>query len=107
MRRREIALRRLFLLVTTLVILGGALLFCSNTVRAQEPADPTSKYYESITVSCGENIYTILETYRDDVHYKDVDSYIREVCSINHFDYTEGELIDVRPGDRLIVPYYR
>lgn len=107
MRRRAMALRRLFLITTTLIILMGALLFTSHTVRAQEPADTTSKYYESISVAYGENIYTILETYRDSVHYKDVDSYIKEVCAINHFEYTEGELIDVRPGDRLIVPYYR
>lgn len=59
------------------------------------------KYYTSVTVEAGESLWDISSTYMDE-HYDSRDSYIAEVCSINHLD----ESGSIRAGQTLIVPYY-
>lgn len=59
------------------------------------------KYYTDVTVKAGESLWDISSVYMDD-HYDSRESYIEEVCSINHLD-EDGS---VQAGQLLIVPYY-
>lgn len=60
------------------------------------------KYYTQVTVEAGENLWDIAEEYIDYDFYKDKNSYIAEVQSINHLD-ADGR---VMAGQSLILPYY-
>ena len=60
------------------------------------------KYYTSVTVGAGETLWEIADDYIDYSHYKDKNSYISEVESINHLN-EEGS---VAAGQVLILPYY-
>ena len=64
------------------------------------------KYYTSITVQHGDTLSSIADRYLSDKNisqeYKSADSYINEVCAINHLD--EDDMIFA--GENIIVPYY-
>ena len=59
------------------------------------------KYYTSITVHSGDTLESIAKEYISD-EYKGVDSYVKEVCMINHIE--EGGKIFA--GENIVVPYY-
>lgn len=59
------------------------------------------KYYTDITVEAGESLWEIADEYMD-VHYDSRESYIAEVCSINHL----SDENDITAGQILIVPYF-
>lgn len=59
------------------------------------------KYYTIVTVEAGESLWDIAVDYMDG-HYDSRDSYIAEVCNINHLDEA-GTII---AGQTLIIPYY-
>jgi nucleoid-associated protein YgaU len=60
------------------------------------------KYYTSVTVEAGETLWQIADDYIDYDYYKNKNSYLSEVCSINHLD-NEGS---ITVGELLILPYY-
>lgn len=59
------------------------------------------KYYTSIIVQPGETLWELADQYMDYENYKDKQSYISEVMSINHL---EEDMICA--GQMLVVPYY-
>ena len=60
------------------------------------------KYYTSLTVESGETLWDIVDSYVDYEHYKNKNSYITEVQSINHLD----ENCSLDAGQIIILPYY-
>ena len=81
----------------------GMILICSVSYSAiNSSASDGFKYYTSVTVEAGESLWDLAGKYVDGVHYDSRESYIAEVCSINHL--TDVNSITV--GQMLILPYY-
>lgn len=79
------------------------ILICSVSYRALDTnANNGFKYYTDITVETGESLWEIAGEYVDGIHYDSRESYISEVCSINHL--TDENAISA--GQMLILPYY-
>lgn len=97
-RRRKAATAFLIVFITICMIVVCAISYSS--IRSN--ANSSFKYYTQVTVEAGENLWDIADEYIDYDFYKDKNSYISEVCSINHLD--EDGTIDA--GQRLILPYY-
>ena len=106
--RRDLKLRRarrhkVFVSTLTLVATVCVILVCvlsQSSFKAN--ASNGFKYYTNITVEAEESLWEIAEEYIDYEHYKDMNSYINEVKSINHLD--DASMIFA--GQMLIVPYY-
>ncbi|MCM1190947.1 MAG: LysM peptidoglycan-binding domain-containing protein [Butyrivibrio sp.] len=97
--RRKKAVTAFFTVFATICII----IICTvsyNTIKSN--ASSGFKYYTQITVEAGENLWDIAEEYIDYDFYKDKNSYIAEVRSINHLD-ADGS---VAAGQSLIIPYY-
>ncbi len=88
----------ILLFATVCMILAGALSYRSIRTNASSGF----KYYTSVTVEGGETLWDIVEGYIDYSHYKNRNSYIEEVRSINHLD----EDCSIMAGQMLILPYY-
>lgn len=79
------------------------ILICSVSYRAiNSNASDGFKYYTGVTVEAGESLWDLAEEYMDGVHYDSRESYIAEVCSINHL----ADEDDITAGQLLILPYY-
>lgn len=79
------------------------ILICSVSYRAlNSSASDGFKYYTGITVGVGESLWDLAGEYMDSSHYISRESYIDEVCSINHLDDEN----DITAGQLLILPYY-
>lgn len=97
-RRRKTVMVFLTVVATICVIMVCAISY--DSIRSN--ASSGFKYYTQITVEAGENLWDIAEKYVDYDFYKDKNSYISEVRSINHLD-AEGNIV---AGQTLIFPYY-
>lgn len=81
----------------------GMILICTLSYRSiRTSASSGFKYYTSVTVESGMTLWGLADEYIDYNYYKDRDSYIAEVKSINHLD-DNGSLI---AGQMLVLPYY-
>lgn len=97
--RRHKCLKALTVAVATVCMI----LICSLSYRALDSnASDGFKYYTGITVEAGESLWEIAGEYVDGVHYNSRESYIAEVCSINHLADENA----VTAGQMLIIPYY-
>lgn len=102
-RRRERRVRFLSMVMAVWAILICVVSYHSLTTSAKnDTADVMFKYYTSVTVEAGDNLWSIANQYVDYHQYKNKDTYIEEVCSINNLD----DAAEIRTGQRLIVPYY-
>ena len=97
-RRRKAAIASLAVLAATFMIIVCVVSY--NTIRTS--ASSGFKYYTQITVDAGENLWDIADEYIDYDFYTDKNSYIAEVCNINHLD-ADAHVV---AGQNLIVPYY-
>ncbi len=97
-RRRKVFLSAMTLLATVCLILVFAVSHDSLKISANSGF----KYYTNVTVEAGETLWDLADDYIDYDHYKDKNSYIAEVQSINHL--SEDALITA--GQMLVVPYY-
>lgn len=98
--RRHKARRRMVVSVmATLCAIVICAVFCS---AIKTNANNGYKYYTDVVVEAGDSLWTLAEEYVDFEHYKDVNSYVREVRHINHLT----EETAVTAGQVLIVPYY-
>ena len=81
----------------------GMILICSVSYGAiNSNANDGFKYYTSVTVEAGASLWELAEEYMDGVHYDSRESYIAEVCSINHLADENA----ITAGQMLILPYY-
>ena len=97
-RRRKTVTVFLTLFATVCMIMICAISY--GSIRSN--ASSGFKYYTQVTVEAGENLWDIAGEYIDYNFYKDKNSYIAEVRSINHLD-ADGR---VTAGQSLILPYY-
>lgn len=70
-------------------------------VEAKDYTSFSQKYYTSVEIEEGDTLWEIAEEYMTE-EYKDRDTYIEEVCKMNHIT---GHVI--RTGTTILVPYYR
>lgn len=79
------------------------ILICSISYRAiSTSANDGFKYYTGVTVENGESLWSLAEEYMDSAHYDSLESYLAEICSINHL--TDENAISA--GQMLVLPYY-
>lgn len=97
-RRRKAVMAFFTVVATICMIMVCAISY--DSIRSN--ASSGFKYYTQITVEAGENLWDIAEKYIDYDFYKDKNSYISEVRSINHLG-TDGNIV---AGQTLIFPYY-
>ena len=97
--RRCKALRISIIAIATLCII---VIFSASYGAIKSNANSKFKYYTSITVEAGENLWDIADEYIDYDIYENKNNYIAEVKSINHLD----ESSTIVAGQMLIVPYY-
>lgn len=97
------AARLLLLAVVFSAMLAG---FQIRTRAHSRPAQPVWKYYTTVEIGYGEDLNDIVHTYCDASSCSGADAYVREVCEINSLPYTEGKVPDLRPGARIVIPYW-
>lgn len=100
--RRERRRRMKNMAVLLLAAICLAVLFAASCSAISTKAGSGFKYYTQITVEPGDTLWDIAGVYMDGNVYRDKNSYIAEVRSINHLDEEET----IQAGRRLIVPYY-
>ena len=102
-RQRIIRNRILTLLITISMIAFLTIFYHSINSSANTGADELKfKYYTQITVSKGETLWSIADSYIDYTMYKNKASYVSEVKSINCLNDCD----DIKSGQVLVVPYY-
>ncbi len=96
--------------MTALILIVSIVLFISLFLRVQLQSDAhgedrnfSYKYYETITVTQGDSLWSIAQAHMDDDHYSSVNAYINEVRSINNMDRDASE---ITAGTKLVIPYY-
>lgn len=105
-RLRIVRRQRMILgIVIAIVVFLGIFLATTMLTQAQSEKVPI-KYYTSITIKPGETLSSIADRYLSDAElskeYKNADSYIKEVCAMNHIDEDDT----IYAGENLCVPYY-
>lgn len=103
-RRRKAFLLRSVLLA--IILAGTTAGFQIMTRASSRPEQQTWKYYTTVTIPYGEDLHAIVYTYRDKTAYPEENDYIREICDINGLPYREGEIPDLSPGTKIVIPYY-
>lgn len=91
------------LVITVLVV---SMLMFSITSRADSKGTIEYKYYTSEMVTADRSVEDIAREKADRAHYPDQESYVRELCSINHLQEKEDGSVYVAPGNYVVVPYY-
>lgn len=97
-RRQKAAAVSLAMLAAAFMVIVCVVSY--STIRTN--ASSGFKYYTQVTVEVGESLWDIADEYIDYDYYKDKNSYIAEVCNINHLD-SDGSVL---AGQNLILPYY-
>ena len=97
------ALRLLLLAMIFSGLVGG---FCVMTGASSRPVQPSWKYYTTVTLANGESLEDLAGRYGDRTHYDSAGQYVEEVCEINGIPFDTEKVPDLRPGTRIVIPYY-
>ena len=97
LNRRRIMIAVGTILVCILVLLGSRI----RALASSENAADFHKYYTSITVEPGDNLWSLSEDYVID-HVMNREQFIREVCRLNHI--SENDVL--HSGQTLAIAYY-
>ncbi len=101
-KRIKIVRRQRILLAFAIIAVVFISVFLVMSLESRaDTGDVRFKYYTSRTLSAGDSLYDIARKNCTD-EYKDIDTYINEVCSINHIADKDAVLA----GRSIIVPYY-
>lgn len=101
-RRREMRKNFLLFVMTLCLIVTTSITVSSFRSNAKnDPAQETCRYYKSITVSEQDTLWSIAETYMDEMHYDSIQDYISDVMHINNLKNDA-----IYADAHLIVPYY-
>ncbi len=102
-RRRQVAKRRMVLLLTALFVITVGSIVCGSIFSsAKDPATdiPQHKYYKSIMIEHGDSLWSIAQEYRTNA-YDDTQDYIDELKEINGLTSET-----IHEGQHLVVAYY-
>ncbi len=83
-----------------------ALLMFGIPSHADESGAQLHKYYTSVLVIDEESLSELVEEYAATGDYRNVRSYLGEVCRINHLSMRDADTLKVAPGNYIILPYY-
>lgn len=101
-RRREMRKNFILFVLTLCLIITTSVAVSSFRSNAKgDPAKETYRYYKSITVSERDTLWSIAETYMDEMHYDSIQDYINDVMYINNLKNDA-----IYADAHLIVPYY-
>ena len=104
--RRERQLRRrvtTFIVITAVVL--SLTLFLSYSFLSDASSDNEHvqyRYYNTVTVTSGDSIWSIASENIDRMHYRTVDEYVNDIASVNRISPNAR----LKAGTNLIVPYY-
>ena len=104
-RRQRIVRRQIILLALVVALFIFVLSFLLSSLMADAQSDeykPEFKYYKTVTVHTDETMWDIATANYSDVHYRDLNEYISEICSINSI----GNANNIKAGEALVIPYY-
>ncbi len=104
-RRQQIVRRQYMIISVVLFVAMFLTVFNLMSFKSSAQSDtfvPEYKYYKTVTIHSGDTLWNLAsEEYSSD-HYKNLESYISEICSINSID-SDTKLYS---GETLIIPYY-
>lgn len=95
-QKRVIALAGI-LLVSLLILLGSSI----RTFASSRNHQPLHKYYTSVQIENGDNLWKLADRYMVDGVY-DRDDFIKETCDLNHLSDKD----QLHAGDYLVIGYY-
>ncbi|MBO4457662.1 MAG: LysM peptidoglycan-binding domain-containing protein [Butyrivibrio sp.] len=104
-RRSKIVRRQYAFLLLTVSVLLFVIFFNMATLVSDAQSDtytPEYKYYKSVSVYVGDSLWNIAKDSYSEDHYKNIESYINEICKINNL----ADSSDIKAGESLIIPYY-
>ncbi|MCM1046717.1 MAG: LysM peptidoglycan-binding domain-containing protein [Candidatus Gastranaerophilales bacterium] len=102
-RQRELRRKVMIIALTVCLVIMGTVSYHALRSSANSGEENLRfKYYTAVTVQSGETLWDIADLYIDYAQYADKQTYVAEVCHINHLD----EDAAIRSGQRLVVPYY-
>lgn len=101
-RRRQVYLKKVFLVVFAAVLVAGLSLFPGSVLVDAHDTNETVmyKYYKSIEIQEGDSLWSIAEDHMSE-EYSSIHEYIDEVVEINNLNSTQ-----IHEGQYLIVGYY-
>lgn len=105
LRRQRIVRRQIILLALVVALFIFVLSFLLSSLMADAQSDeykPEFKYYKTVTVHTDETMWDIAKANYSDDHYRDLNEYISEICSINSI----GNANSIKAGEALVIPYY-
>jgi cell division septal protein FtsQ len=104
--RRERIVRRQFMVLAIIVsifVIYACFAFTTIMSGAEGTDHVTEyKYYKSVVVHSGDSIWSIASENYNANKYKDINSYIKEINTINSLSACST----LKAGESLIVPYY-
>ena len=101
-RQKEIRRNIILALVCTLILIFFGITFHSFTSLANtDQSDVAYKYFTTIQVEEGDSLWSIAESYMDNLHYDSANEYIKEIMCINKLH--EDMIVC---GQYLVIPYY-
>ncbi len=104
-RRMRIVRRQRMALAGIIAVIIATTVFIIMTLTSGAASDTFTteyKYYRQITVHSGDTLWDIASANIPDGHYKDIDSFMSEISSINNLR-EDGK---INAGESIILPYY-
>ena len=104
-KRQKIVRRQFTLLFAFLTLIIFISIFIGTTLLSDAQSDdfvPEFKYYKSVTVHTGDNIWSIASDYYSPEHYDNMNAYVFEICNLNRINKSDN----IKSGENLIIPYY-
>ena len=104
-KRQRIVRRQKLAIILGVAILVFLIAFLRNPVNLSAQSDdyvPTCKYYKVIMVHADDTLWSLSDQYYDADRYSSFDSYISEVCRINHL----ADADSIKAGENIVMPYY-
>ena len=104
-KRQKIVRRQFTLLFAFLTLILFISIFIGTTLMSDAQSDdfvPEFKYYKSVTVHTGDNIWSIASDYYSSEHYDNMNAYVFEICNLNRINKSDN----IKSGENLIIPYY-
>ena len=103
LRQRELR-RHIFVFAIVFFSISFILVFWGMAMMSDAHTEDQTvayKYYKSVSVAYGDSLWDIAKENISSDHYKDMNTYLNEVRSINHLSNDT-----INAGSNLIVPYY-